>query len=161
MRNRWVCLILAAGMFLWGARVCPAQQEAGSRNVFLQTIGLLAGQGLVLGYTNLEGIAARYEKHQLPKDKTLTLLAAAQRYTELTLSAFSDHLMGQLTEGEQKDLKLLIGYYETQRGAITALVDFVRLGGAKHRQVFEEMQERIAAIIRQISLTHAAPEPTK
>ena len=98
MRNRWVCLILAAGMFLWGARVCPAQQEAGSRNVFLQTIGLLAGQGLVLGYTNLEGIAARYEKHQLPKDKTLTLLAAAQRYTELTLSAFSDHLMKSAAE---------------------------------------------------------------
>lgn len=162
MRKQVVCLVLAAGLLLGGSSLGLAQQkEDAARSVFLQTIGLLAGQGLVLGYTNLEGIAARFEKHQLQKDKALVLLGAARRYTELTLAAFSGRLMAQLAEGERQDLKLLIGYYEIQRGAIVALSDFVRTGAAKDRQAFEEMQSRVVAVIRQISLTPAGAEPAK
>lgn len=159
MRKGFVCLVVAAGLLLGGARLGLAQKEEPARNVFLQTIGLLAGQGLVLGYTNLEGIAVRFEKHQLPKDKALVLLGAARRYTELTLASFSERLMPQLAEGERQDLKLLIGYYEIQRGAIVALTDFVRTGAAKNRQAFEEMQSRVAAVIRQIALTPPGEAP--
>lgn len=161
MRKRVLCLVMAAGLLCGGAGIGRAQTTDAARNVFLQTIGLLAGQGLVLGYTNLDGIAARFEKRQLPKNKALTLLEAARRYTELTLAAFSERLMPRLAEGERQDLKLLIGYYEIQRGAVVALTDFVRTGAAKDRQAFEEMQHRVAAVIRQIALTPAGEAPKK
>jgi hypothetical protein len=152
MRGAWgLGLVVAAGLILGGPGRGLAQKD-GTRDVFLQTIGLLAGQGLVVGHESLEGLAARFEKRQMPKDKALEALSAARRYAELVLSAFSNRLMGQLTDEEKKDLKLLIGFYETQRGAIVALTDYVRLGGAKNREAFEEMQGRVAAIIRQITL---------
>lgn len=154
MRAAWIGgVALAAAVLLGSARPGLAQKDAAAaKDVYLQTIGLLAGQGLVLGHENLESIAARYEKHQLPKDKALLALAVANRYAELVLATFSERLMGQLEAGAQQDLKLLIGYYEVQRGAIVALRDYVRSGGAKNRQAFLEMQDRVAAVIRQIAL---------
>jgi hypothetical protein len=149
---RFVGLMLIMGLVLGNLTQALAQKEDATRDVFLQTIGLLAGQGLVVGHENLEGIFGRYEKRQLPKDKALLALAAARRYVELVMTTFSGRLMGQLTEQEKQDLKMLIGFYEVQRGAILALTDYVRLGGPKNRQAFDEMQARVAAIIHQITL---------
>jgi hypothetical protein len=144
-------LVLAAGLILGAPWAGQAQQNE-AKDVYLQTIGLLAGQGLVLGHENLQGIAARYEKRQLTKEKALLALAVANRYAQLVLAMFSERLMGQLDGAAQQDLKLLIGYYEVQRGAIVALTDYVRSGGAKNREAFHEMQDRVEAVIRQITL---------
>ena len=153
--TRVVGLLLAAGLLLGSPAQGLAQKAEAGRDVFLQTIGLLAGQGLVLGHENLEGIFGRYEKRQLPKDKALLELTVARRYVDLVLVAFTNRLMGQLAAQEQQDLKLLIGFYEVQREAIAALAEYVRLGGPKQRQTFDEMQARVSAIIRQISLPPA------
>lgn len=155
MRIPWLWAVVAAGV-LCVAGGAPAQttpQKDTPRDVFLQTIGLLAGQGLVLGHESLNGIAARFDKRLLPKDHALAALTAARRYTDLVLAAFSERLMGHLSDAEKKDLQLMIGFYETQRQAINALADYIRSGGsAKKRLPFEEQQAKVAAIIRQISL---------
>jgi hypothetical protein len=159
MRIPWLWGVVVAGMVLGGILPAQAQKDA-TRDVFLQTIGLLAGQGLVIGHENLDGIAARFEKKLLPRDRALEALIAARRYTDLVLSAFADRLMGQLTEAEKKDLNLMIGFYETHRQAVNALADYIRSGGnAKKRLPFEEQQARVAAIIRQISPVGAQPGP--
>ena len=152
MRITWLWgTIVAAGLVLGGAVPSPAQKDP-ARDIFLQTIGLLAGQGLVAAHENLEGILVRFEKKLMPRDKALEALTATRRYVDLVLTDFSERLMGQLTGEEKKDLILLISFYETQRAAIVALTDYVRTGGPKNRDAFEEQQGRVAAIIRQISL---------
>lgn len=125
--------------------------------MFLQTIGMLAGQGLVLGHEGLDGIFARYEKKLLPLEGAEQALRDAARYADLVLAAFKGRLMGQLSDQEKKDLALLIGFYEIQRQAIDALLVYVRSGGGKNRENFESLQERVAAIVRQISLGGNAP----
>lgn len=125
--------------------------EAG-REAMLQAIGMLAGQGLVLGHENLGGIFVRYENRLLPRDKAETVLGDMGRYVAIVLAAFRGRLMGQLTEQEKKDLELLIGFYEIQGQAVEALRAYVREGGGKNREAFEGLQERVAAIVRQISL---------
>jgi hypothetical protein len=131
-------------------------RDAG-REVFLQAIGMLAGQGLVLGHESLDGILVRYENKLLPKDKALASLGDAARYADLVLAAFRGRLMGELSEQEKTDLALLIGFYEIERQAIEALAAYVRSGGGKNREAFEQLQERVAAIVRQISLGGGQP----
>ena len=131
-------------------------RDAG-RDVFLQAIGMLAGQGLVLGHESLDGILVRYENKLLPKDKALASLGDAARYADLVLAAFRGRLMGELSDQEKKDLALLIGFYEIERQAIEALAAYVRSGGGKNREAFGQLQERVAAIVRQISLGGGQP----
>lgn len=133
-----------------------AGREA-SRDVFLQTIGMLAGQGLVLGHAGLDGIFVRYENRLLSKDQALAALGDATRYADLVLAAFRGRLMGELSDQEKKDLALLIGFYEIERQAGEALAAYVRSGGGKNREAFEQLQERVAAIVRQISLGGSGP----
>ncbi|MEL7641214.1 MAG: hypothetical protein AAGU21_16365 [Solidesulfovibrio sp.] len=156
--KRLAC-VLWSGLFLGWAMAATAAEPARdpSRDVFLQTIGMLAGQGLVLGHEALEGIHARYEKGILPRENAERALADQARYADWVLAAFKDRLMGRLAEQEKKDLALLIGFYEVQRQAVEALASYVRAGGAKNRENFEAQQERVAAIIRQISLGGGAP----
>jgi hypothetical protein len=158
MRMRWLGVIwLAAGLLVLGGAVPSRAQKDPTRDVFLQSIGLLAGQGLVLGHESLGGIMMRYDRKLLTRDKALATLIIIRRYTDLVLQDFSGRLMAQLTGEEKKDLTLLMGFYEDQRQAIVALAEYVRVGGAANRQTFEENQTRVAAIIRQISL--AGPRP--
>ena len=157
MRMRWLWVMVAALVLAGPARGLAEKDP--SRDVFLQTIGLLAGQGLVLGHISLEGIAVRFDKKLLAKDKALELLAGARRYADLVLETFSGRLMAQLSGEEKQDLTLLAGFYEAQRDAMAALAQYVRGGGQAARQDFEEHQARVAAIIRQISLTGAKPQP--
>uniref|UniRef100_I2Q464 DUF2059 domain-containing protein n=1 Tax=Desulfovibrio sp. U5L TaxID=596152 RepID=I2Q464_9BACT len=131
-------------------------RDAG-RDVFLQAIGMLAGQGLVLGHESLDGIFVRYENKLLPKDQALASLGDAARYADLVLAAFRGRLMGELSDQEKKDLALLIGFYEIERQAIEALAAYVRSGGGKNREAFGQLQERVAAIVRQISLGGGQP----
>jgi|GEM_PF-2322006 len=160
MRAHWLWGFLVAAAVLVGGSVPGQAQTAPSRDVFLQTIGLLAGQGLVIGHENLEGIAARFDKRSLNRDGALAALAAARHYVDLVLSAFNNHLMGQLAGEERKDLAMLIGFYETQRSAINTLADYIRSGGNKKKRLpFEEEQAKVVAIIRQISLPRAHPAP--
>lgn len=157
MRRRWVGVIcLAAGLLLGGTVQTRAQKDP-TRDVFLQTIGMLAGQGLVVGHESLAGILARYDRKLLTRDKALETLVTCRRYTDLVLTTFSGRLMAQLSGEEKKDLTLLVGFYEAQRDAILALAEYVRTGGTAKKQAFEENQARVAAIIRQISLTGAKP----
>jgi hypothetical protein len=155
--KRLACVLLAL-FSLWGvaARAAGPPRDP-SRDVFLQTIGMLAGQGLVLGHEALEGIYVRYEKRALPRDAAERALADQARYADWVVAAFRDRLMGRLAEQEKKDLALLIGFYDVQRQAIEALAVYVRSGGAKNREQFEAQQERVTAIIRQISLGGGAP----
>jgi len=158
MRATWLWGVFVAAGLVFGGAVPGQAQKDPTRDIFLQTIGLLAGQGLVTGYENLEGIAARFDRRLLPRDRALEALAAARRYVDLVLSTFSNHLMGQLTGEEKKDLSLLIGFYETHREAIITLADYVRSGGNKKKRLpFEEKQAQVAAIIRQISLANSRP----
>lgn len=160
MRAKWLWGFLVAAAVLLGGSLPGQTQTAPSRDIFLQTIGLLAGQGLVVGHENLNGIAARFDRRILKRDAALTALAAARRYVDMVLSTFNHRLMGQLAGEEKKDLSLLIGFYETQRSAIVALTDYVRsAGNRKKRLPFEEQQAKVAAIIRQISLPRAQPAP--
>jgi len=135
MRATWLWGVFVAAGLVFGGAVPGQAQKDPARDIFLQTIGLLAGQGLVTGYENLEGIAARFDRRLLPRDRALEALAAARRYVDLVLSAFSNHLMGQLTGEEKKDLSLLIGFYETHREAIITLADYVRSGGNKKKRL--------------------------
>ncbi|EFL49487.1 conserved hypothetical protein [Solidesulfovibrio fructosivorans JJ]] len=147
------CAPLLAVFFLGLAVPAPGQQTADpSRDVFLQTIGMLAGQGLALGHESLQGIVVRYEKRVLPREEALRRLAAEARYADLVLAAFKERLMTRLAPQEQKDLSLLIGYYEIQRQAIEALAVYVRSSGAKNRQRFEELQKQVGEVLRRISL---------
>ena len=122
------------------------------REAMLQTIGLLAGQGLVLGHEALAGVYGRYEKRLLTREQAERAASDQMRYAEWVMTAFKDRLMRQLTEQERKDLGLLIGFYDVERQAAQALVAYVKDGGSKNREAFEAAQERVAAIIRQISL---------
>jgi len=154
--RRFCCAMLAAGVLLWAA-AAPAQTKKNtSRDIFLQSIGMLAGQGLVLGHEALVGIAARFEARALPREQAEQALADAARYADLVVATFKGRLMGQLTPEEKRDLNLLIGFYGVQREAIAALAVYVRDGEAKSREAFEANQERVAAIIRQISLGNGA-----
>ncbi len=147
---------LALAMALTLASGTALAQKEQPRDVFLQAIGMLSGQGLVLGHENLEGIAARYDKKLLPKDKALEALTAMGNYADLVLATFKDQLMPQLSENEKKDLSLLIGFYDVQRASANALADYVRTGSAESRKAFENFQAKVAAIIRQIRLGKGA-----
>lgn len=155
--KRLACLVCA--LVLCGAVAAGAAQPPrdASRDVFLQTIGMLAGQGLVLGHEALDGIYGRFEKGLMPREKAEQALADQARYADWVLAAFKERLMGRLTEQEKRDLALLIGFYEVERQAIAALATYVHAGGSKNREQFESQQERVAAIIRQISLGGGAP----
>jgi len=157
MRRQWVGVIcLVVGLALGSAAPARAQKDP-TRDVFLQTIGMLAGQGLVVGHESLGGILARYDRKLLTRDKALASLVVIRRYTDLVLSTFSGRLMAQLSEEEKKDLTLLVGFYEAQRDAILALAEYVSTGSAAKKQAFEESQTRVGAIIRQISLSAVKP----
>jgi len=157
MRRQWVGVIcLVVGLALGSAAPARAQKDP-TRDVFLQTIGMLAGQGLVVGHESLGGILVRYDRKLLTRDKALASLVVIRRYTDLVLSTFSGRLMAQLSEEEKKDLTLLVGFYEAQRDAILALAEYVSTGSAAKKQAFEESQTRVGAIIRQISLSAAKP----
>jgi len=163
--KRLCCALLAISCLGWGqALAIPLKKEPPlvtqpkkdpAREIFLQTVGLLAGQGLVLGHASLAGIAVQFDKNLLPREKAEQALVEAGRYNDLVLSAFKDRLMGQLSNEERRDLGLLIGFYEVQRDAIAALATYVRGGNQKVREAFEAQQERMTAIIRQISLNAA------
>jgi len=157
MRRQWVGVIcLMVGLACGSAAPARAQKDP-TRDVFLQTIGMLAGQGLVVGHESLGGILARYDRKLLTRDKALASLVVIRRYTDLVLSTFSGRLMAQLSEEEKKDLTLLVGFYEAQRDAILALAEYVSTGSAAKKQAFEESQTRVGAIIRQISLSAVKP----
>lgn len=155
--KRFCGALLLAGLLGWAAAAPAQPRKDPARDVFLQAIGMLAGQGLVLGHESLAGIAVRYDKKLLPRDKAEQALADAGRYADLVLATFKDRLMGQLSPEERRDLGLLIGFYEVQREAIQALAACVRDGGRERREAFDALQERVAAIIRQISLGGGAP----
>ncbi len=149
-----IAWVLLAGMLCCCPAVAGAAQPAHdpARDVFLRTIGMLAGQGIVLGHEALEGVLVRFEKGTLSREQAGRILADQARYADWVLTVFRTRLMSRLAEQEKKDLALLIGFYELERQAIGALTDYVKDGGAKKRRAFEELQERVAAIIRQISL---------
>lgn len=134
------------------ARPPATPRKDPGRDVMLQTIGMLAGQGLVFGHESLEGIFVRYENRLLAKEKAEAFLADFGRYAALVVSVFKKRLMGQLADQERKDLALLIGFYEAQAEAVSSLEAYVRNGGVANREAFRKNQERVAAIIHQISL---------
>jgi hypothetical protein len=93
MWRQWVGVIcLVVGLALGSAVPARAQKDP-TRDVFLQTIGMLAGQGLVVGHESLGGIMARYDRKLLTRDKALASLVVIRRYTDLVLSTFSGRLM--------------------------------------------------------------------
>ncbi|MFU2210851.1 hypothetical protein [Solidesulfovibrio sp. C21] len=157
LRPRYLAPLVAALLLVLAAPGWGQTDRDPSRDVFLQTIGMLAGQGLALGHESLQGIAVRYEKRLLPREETVRRLAGEARYADLVLAAFKERLMARLDPQEQKDLSLLIGFYEVQRQAIEALAVYVRSGGAKNRQRFEELQKQVGEVIRRISLVGEAP----
>ena len=133
--------------------VQPREQgQDQGREVMLQTIGMLAGQGLVLGHEALSGVYVRYDKRLLSQEDAARAAADQLRYADWVLGVFKGRLMRELKDQERKDLTLLIGFYEVERQAAQALVIYVKDGGAKNREAFEALQERVAAVIRQISL---------
>ncbi|KHK01130.1 hypothetical protein [Desulfovibrio sp. TomC] len=127
-----------------------------SREAMLQTIGMLAGQGLVLGHEALAGVAARYEKGLISREQAGQVLADMGRYAELVMGVFKDRLMGRLGPEERRDLGLLIGFYGVERETVAALAAVVS-GEAKNRAAFEASMERLSGIIRQISLGQGTP----
>jgi hypothetical protein len=128
------------------------QGQDQGREVMLQTIGMLAGQGLVLGHEALSGVYVRYDKRLLSQEDAARAAVDQLRYADWVLGVFKGRLMRELRDQERKDLALLIGFYEVERQAAQALVTYVKEGGAKNREAFEALQERVAAVIRQISL---------
>lgn len=127
----------------------PAQDPG--REVMLQTIGMLAGQGLWLGREALAGLAGRAEKRLIDREQAGRALADMTRYIDVTLAVFKDRLMGRLAPEERRDLTLLIGYYETFREAAASLAAY--LGGeAGGRAAYETAMERLGAALNQISL---------
>ena len=135
----------------------PQVKKDTARDVMLQTIGMLAGQGLVFGHESLEGLFVRYENRLVPKEAAAAFLTDAGRYAALVVTAFKTRLMGQLAEQERKDLGLLIGFYEAQAEAVASLAAYVRDGGGANREAFRKNQDRVGAIIHQISLGAATP----
>jgi hypothetical protein len=154
MRRLWAGLLVAGLLWPWAVSAQPARDPA--RETMLQTIGLLAGQGLVLGHEALAGLAARAEKGLVSREQAGQVLADMGRYTELVLTVFKDRLMGRLGPDERRDLGQLIGYYQVEGEAVAALAAYVR-GEAKNRAAFDASLERLSAIIRQISLGQGAP----
>ena len=135
-----------------GAAAQPSAsvQEPG-REVMLQTIGMLAGQGLWLGREALAGLAGRAEKRLVDREQAGRSLADMTRYIDVTLAVFKDRLMGRLAPEERRDLTLLIGYYEAFREAAASLAAY--LGGeAGGRAAYETAMERLGAALNQISL---------
>lgn len=155
-RLRFFVPLVAACCLVLASRGWAQSEPDPSRDVMLQTVGMLAGQGLVLGYESLEGLYVRYEKRAIPRDKAQLALAAIARYADLVLATFKDRLMVRLNAQEQKDMALLIGFYELQRQAIEALSVYIRSGGTKNRENFQSLQERMAAVIQRISLAGGA-----
>jgi len=128
----------------------PAGTDPG-REVMLQTVGMLAGQGLWLGREALAGLAGRAEKRLIDREQAGRALADMTRYIDVTLAVFKDRLMGRLAPEERRDLTLLIGYYETFREAAASLAAY--LGGeAGGRALYEAAMERLGATLNQISL---------
>jgi hypothetical protein len=156
-RLRFLAPLVATACLVLAAAAWAQNDRDPSRDVFLQTIGMLAGQGLVLGHENLEGLCVRYDKRLLPRDQALSLLADAGRYTDWVLATFKERLMARLDTGEQQDLTLLIGFYELQHQAIEALAVYVRSGSAKNRENFQNLQDKVAAVIGRISLGGRKP----
>ena len=136
---------------LWAVAAQAQPGKDASREAMLQTIGLLAGQGLVLGHEALTGLAARYDKRLVDRETAGRTLAEMGRYAELVQAVFKERLMGRLGSEERRDLGLLIGFYQIEGEAVAALAAYVR-GEAKTREAFDAALERLAAIIRQISL---------
>lgn len=149
MRRLWAGLLVAG--LLWPAVVSAQPARDASREAMLQTIGMLAGQGLVLGHEALVGLAARSDKRLVSREKAEQTLADMARYADLVLLVFKDRLMGRLGPEERRDLGQLIGYYQVEREAVAALAAYVR-GEAKNREAFDASLERLAGIIRQIRL---------
>lgn len=149
--TRHMCGWVLAMSLLWPAAATAQPARDPSREVFLQTIGMLAGQGLVLGHEALAGLAARYDKRLVTREAAGKTLADMGRYAELVRAAFKDRLMGRLGPEERRDLGLLIGFYQVEGEAVAALAAYVR-GEAKSREAFDAALERLSAIIRQISL---------
>ena len=151
--GRRFCGLLLGCCLLWAvaakAQAQPAKDP--SREAMLQTIGLLAGQGLTLGHEALAGLAARYDKGLLDRAAAGRILAEMGRYAELVQVVFKERLMGRLGPEEQRDLGLLIGFYQVEGEAVAALSAYVR-GEAASREAFDAALKRLAAIIRQISL---------
>lgn len=129
----------------------PATAQDPGREVMLQTIGMLAGQGLWLGREALAGLAGRAEKRLVDREQAGRSLADMTRYIDVTLAVFKDRLMGRLAPEERRDLTLLIGYYGAFREAATSLAAY--LGGeAGGRAAYEAAMERLGAALNQISL---------
>ncbi|MHC1791683.1 hypothetical protein [Solidesulfovibrio sp.] len=154
MRRLWAGLLVVG--LLWPGAVSAQPAKDPSREAMLQTIGMLAGQGLVLGHEALVGLAARHDKRLVRREEALQTLADMARYTELVLAVFTDRLMGRLAPDERRDLGQLIGYYRIEGEAVAALAAFVG-GEVQSREAFDASLGRLAAIIRQISLGRSAP----
>ena len=129
----------------------PTPAKDASREAMLQAIGMLAGQGLLLGHEALAGLAARYDKRLATREAVGQTLADMGRYAELVQAAFKDRLMNRLGPEERRDLGLLIGFYQIEGEAVAALAAYVR-GETKSRDAVDAALERLAAIVRQISL---------
>ena len=150
---RSVCGLALLGILLWAA-AAPAQPQPAkdpSREAMLQTIGMLAGQGLVLSHEALSGLAAQYEKRLTTREAAGQTLAEMARYAEFVQVAFKDRLMSRLGPEERRDLGLLIGFYQVEGEAVAALAAYVR-GETKSRDAFDAALARLTAIIRQINL---------
>ena len=154
LTRRMLCGGVLALSLLWSATTALAQPppaKDASREAMLHTIGMLAGQGLLLGHEALAGLAARYDKRLATREAVGQTLADMGRYAELVQAAFKDRLMNRLGPEERRDLGLLIGFYQVEGEAVAALAAYVR-GETKSRDAFDAALERLAAIIRQISL---------
>jgi hypothetical protein len=121
------------------------------REALLQTIGLLAGQGLWLGHETLAGLLARFEKRLVSREQAAQILADLGRYAALTQAVFKDRLLARLSTEERRDLGLLIGYYGALQEAASALAAYVA-GQGGTRAGFDAAMERLGSIVRQISL---------
>ncbi|OLN24748.1 hypothetical protein DVDV_3957 [Desulfovibrio sp. DV] len=153
--RRLLGLVVAVSLVASSAALAQTARDPG-REAMLQTIGMLAGQGLVLGHEALAGLAARYEKGLVSREQAGRVLADMGRYAELVAGVFKDRLMGRLGPEERRDLGQLIGFYEVERECVAALAAFVG-GEAKNRAAFDASMERLSGIIRQISLGQGAP----
>ena len=93
---------------LWSAATALAQPPAkdASREAMLHTIGMLAGQGLLLGHEALAGLAARYDKRLATREAVGQTLADMGRYAELVQAAFKERLMNRLGPEERRGSRL-------------------------------------------------------
>lgn len=133
------------------AKAVGAAKTAGRDDAYLRSIGLLAGQGLVLAHATVGDLAAMAEKGLAAPRELISRLEACHGYIGLVLADFRDGLTPVLGPEAREDLRMLTAMYEGVGSEIEFLLASFTTGDAKSLSSYSEARARMDAMLKQIA----------